>query len=165
MPRALATGVELRGYQREGVAWLLHNYEHVRGGPSEGRGWGWYTHRRPSSPSLAATGRARTRVQDINGVLADEMGLGKTLQTITFFLAVEETRPSNAPFLVVCPLSLVRNWQDELARFAPTLPALAFVGSQAERAAHREAIAAFVNGLPAAQQADPPFRFKVVVVT
>ena len=55
------------------------------------------------------------------GVLADDMGLGKTLQTIAH-LALEHT--GNAlcpPSLVVCPTSLVYNWQRELARFAPQL--------------------------------------------
>jgi SNF2 family DNA or RNA helicase len=49
------------------------------------------------------------------------MGLGKTLQTITH-LAIEHTRqPLIAPSLVVCPTSLVGNWQRELAKFAPSM--------------------------------------------
>ena len=50
-------------------------------------------------------------------VLADEMGLGKTLQT----LALLAHRASEGPALVVAPTSVVGNWIDEAARFAPEL--------------------------------------------
>lgn len=53
-------------------------------------------------------------------VLADDMGLGKTATTIAHLME----RPGAAapgPHLVVCPLSVVRNWQNEIARFAPSL--------------------------------------------
>jgi hypothetical protein len=53
-------------------------------------------------------------------VLADDMGLGKTLQTITLLAA----RAGSRPQLVVCPTSVVDNWQRELHRFAPKLPVL-----------------------------------------
>lgn len=49
--------------------------------------------------------------------LADDMGLGKTLQAIAFVLYKQDQGPS----LVVCPASVVMNWRNELARFAPTL--------------------------------------------
>jgi hypothetical protein len=48
-------------------------------------------------------------------VLADDMGLGKTLQTIALLV----TRGGDRPHLVVCPTSVVGNWERELARFAP----------------------------------------------
>ncbi|MGP4019904.1 DEAD/DEAH box helicase [Saccharopolyspora sp. 5N708] len=51
-------------------------------------------------------------------VLADDMGLGKTLQTITLLAA----RGGAGPQLVVCPTSVVDNWERELHRFAPRLP-------------------------------------------
>ncbi|WP_198586828.1 DEAD/DEAH box helicase [Glycomyces xiaoerkulensis] len=50
-------------------------------------------------------------------ILADDMGLGKTLQSI----GVLVRRAGDAPHLVVCPTSLVGNWQREIARFAPQL--------------------------------------------
>ena len=53
----------------------------------------------------------------MGGVLADEMGLGKTLQAI----ALITSRPQDRPHLVVCPTSVVGNWERELARFAPEL--------------------------------------------
>jgi len=49
--------------------------------------------------------------------LADDMGLGKTVQLITLLLAT----PLKPPALVVCPTSLLTNWQRELNRFAPAL--------------------------------------------
>ena len=50
-------------------------------------------------------------------LLADDMGLGKTIQTIGWMLA----SPSEEPFLVVAPLTLVANWRHELEKFAPGL--------------------------------------------
>ena len=50
-------------------------------------------------------------------ILADEMGLGKTVQT----LAVLVDRAALGPALVVAPTSVVGNWVDEAARFAPSL--------------------------------------------
>ncbi|WP_111979185.1 DEAD/DEAH box helicase [Algibacillus agarilyticus] len=49
--------------------------------------------------------------------LADDMGLGKTLQA----LAVLLDRASNGPSLVIAPTSVCFNWQQEAAKFAPTL--------------------------------------------
>lgn len=52
------------------------------------------------------------------GILADEMGLGKTLQTIAFIKSeVEENKNKPMPSLVVCPTSLVYNWEDEIKNF------------------------------------------------
>ena len=60
------------------------------------------------------------------GCLADDMGLGKTVQV----LAMLASRPSVAgkPSLVVVPKSLVWNWQQEAARFAPKVRLLAHIG-------------------------------------
>ena len=54
----------------------------------------------------------------MGGVLADQMGLGKTLMAI----ALLTSRAQDRPHLVVCPTSVVGNWERELARFAPDLP-------------------------------------------
>jgi SNF2 family DNA or RNA helicase len=58
----------------------------------------------------------------LGGILADDMGLGKTAQTLSLLLA-ERSDPgvTVAPTLLVCPMSLVSNWQKEAARFAPSL--------------------------------------------
>jgi len=63
------------------------------------------------------------------GVLADDMGLGKTLQTLAWLLWLagrdgRGERPLRT--LVVCPKSVVVNWQLETARFAPTLTTAVF---------------------------------------
>ncbi|MFE2724759.1 DEAD/DEAH box helicase [Kitasatospora sp. NPDC059327] len=56
----------------------------------------------------------------LGAVLADDMGLGKTVQTLAL-LALERERGAVGPTLLVCPMSLVGNWQREAARFAPGL--------------------------------------------
>lgn len=63
------------------------------------------------------------------GILADDMGLGKTVQIISLLL--DDT--SGLPSLVVCPTSLVLNWENEIQKFAPTLSALAVTGNAATR--------------------------------
>lgn len=52
--------------------------------------------------------------------LADDMGLGKTIQAIALLLR-EHNEGITSPSLVVCPTSVVGNWQREIERFAPTL--------------------------------------------
>jgi hypothetical protein len=60
----------------------------------------------------------------LGACLADDMGLGKTAQVIATLLA----EPLGPPTLVVCPVSVLGNWQRELARFAPSLSVLAHHG-------------------------------------
>lgn len=67
------------------------------------------------------------------GILADDMGLGKTLQMISLLLDAKESG-NQTPSLVVCPTSLIYNWQSEIERFAPSLKVLPLVGDAAERA-------------------------------
>ncbi|MBI2460402.1 MAG: DEAD/DEAH box helicase [Candidatus Rokubacteria bacterium] len=72
----------------------------------------------------------------LGGCLADDMGLGKTIQTIAFLLARRAGRPADPrPALVVCPTSVVGNWERELARFAPTLPLFRHHGPERARGA------------------------------
>ena len=66
------------------------------------------------------------------GILADEMGLGKTLQTITLMQSLRENG-EKGPMLVVCPASLVFNWQEEFTRFAPGLSVVPVAGTAAAR--------------------------------
>ncbi|MBP1315112.1 DEAD/DEAH box helicase [Herbaspirillum sp. 1130] len=61
-------------------------------------------------------------------VLADEMGLGKTLQIIA--LLMMEPPESASPALIICPTSLIANWQRELLRFAPDLTVAVHRGSE-----------------------------------
>jgi non-specific serine/threonine protein kinase len=55
----------------------------------------------------------------LGGVLADDMGLGKTVQLLA--LICGERATDAGPTLLVCPMSLVGNWQREAARFTPDL--------------------------------------------
>jgi superfamily II DNA or RNA helicase len=57
--------------------------------------------------------------------LADEMGLGKTVQTIALLCA----RAPLGAALIIAPTSVVGNWQNELARFAPELEVRLYRGA------------------------------------
>ncbi len=75
--------------------------------------------------------------QKLGGILADEMGLGKTVQA----LALLQLRRGNGPALIVCPTSLLANWQREAARFTPELRVLLITGAN-----RPEKIAQLANG-------------------
>ncbi|GAA2573994.1 SNF2-related protein [Streptomyces sp. LARHCF252] len=60
----------------------------------------------------------------LGGCLADDMGLGKTVTLIALHLK----RARGEPTLVVCPASLLGNWQREITRFAPGVPVRRFHG-------------------------------------
>lgn len=64
------------------------------------------------------------------GILADDMGLGKTLQIIAL---LDENRSDNKTSLVVCPSSLLLNWQDEIHKFSSTLTCQCVYGSLQKR--------------------------------
>jgi len=61
------------------------------------------------------------RSQGFGAILADDMGLGKTVQLISYLLYVYEFWQEKKPSLIVCPTSVLGNWQKELERFAPSL--------------------------------------------
>ncbi|MFJ9380307.1 DEAD/DEAH box helicase [Streptomyces sp. NPDC101455] len=61
----------------------------------------------------------------LGGCLADDMGLGKTITLIALHLR----RAHRTPTLVVCPASLLGNWQREITRFAPGVPVRRFHGA------------------------------------
>jgi SNF2 family DNA or RNA helicase len=65
----------------------------------------------------------------LGACLADDMGLGKTVQTIATVLHKKEQSREPAPTLIVCPTSVVGNWQREIGRFAPSLRAMIHRGS------------------------------------
>ncbi|MFB7512502.1 DEAD/DEAH box helicase [Streptomyces sp. NPDC056144] len=68
----------------------------------------------------------------LGGCLADDMGLGKTITVIALHLH-RQTDPATAgPTLVVCPTSLMGNWQREIEKFAPGTPVRRFHGATRE---------------------------------
>lgn len=100
VPRGLQA--PLRPYQRMGYRWLAFLYRHRFG-----------------------------------ACLADDMGLGKTIQTIALLSGIHEAaiprqHPAlkGRPHLVVVPASLVFNWEEELARFAPDLRVARYTGPE-----------------------------------
>jgi len=63
------------------------------------------------------------------GCLADDMGLGKTVMVLAWLDRLRATREAKGPSLVVVPRSVVFNWIEETARFAPELRVLDFSGA------------------------------------
>ncbi|MFS0783806.1 DEAD/DEAH box helicase [Bacillus sp. 1P06AnD] len=98
---------ELRPYQQQGLSWLLFLRDH---------GFG--------------------------ACLADDMGLGKTVQIISYLLSIQEQKakqplpvlddqmPATRAALIVCPTSVLGNWQKEIERFAPSLKTALYYGPQ-----------------------------------
>ena len=69
----------------------------------------------------------------LGGILADDMGLGKTIQMIALLLHRQLKNPKEGPpTLLVCPTSLLGNWERELERFGPTLPVFVHHGNNRE---------------------------------
>ncbi len=115
----------LREYQKTGVNWMHRLYEN-----------------------------------NFGGCLADDMGLGKTLQTIALLLKVKNDSKNTTPIssgtktslqlnlfdipgfnnekplntsLIVMPVSLIHNWENEINKFAPSLTTFKFFGTQRTR--------------------------------
>lgn len=63
----------------------------------------------------------------LGGILADDMGLGKTVQMLAYFLHI------GGSVLVVCPASLLYNWESECRRFAPQITPHLVRGTPAQR--------------------------------
>ena len=65
----------------------------------------------------------------MNGILADDMGLGKTLQALALLQKAKEKNKKETS-LVVCPTSVVFNWENEIEKFAPGLSCLKLSGTE-----------------------------------
>ncbi|MFA3840257.1 DEAD/DEAH box helicase [Streptomyces aureus] len=73
---------------------------------------------------------ARMTSLGLGACLADDMGLGKTITLIALHLHRQTTPETAAPTLVVCPTSLMGNWQREIEKFAPGTPVRRFHGGR-----------------------------------
>ncbi|RHY55158.1 hypothetical protein DYB38_008789 [Aphanomyces astaci] len=76
----------------------------------------WQRHDHQAKPYYVhqATHTEQDTMPDLcrGGILADDMGLGKTLTMLTWILASQKPNCRKAT-LIVCPLSVVRNWQQQ----------------------------------------------------
>lgn len=70
------------------------------------------------------------RENELAGILADDMGLGKTAQALAHLLIEKHSGRMDKPSLIVLPTSLIFNWKNEAARFAPDLKVLSLHGKQ-----------------------------------
>lgn len=66
----------------------------------------------------------------LGGILADDMGLGKTVQTLAHLLLEKQQGRLRKPSLIVAPVSVIGNWQQEIRRFTPDLRLLTLHGSR-----------------------------------
>lgn len=66
----------------------------------------------------------------LGACLADDMGLGKTPQLIAFLLHLKEQDALDAPTLVVCPTSVLGNWEREVKKFGPSLKVMVHHGDK-----------------------------------
>ncbi|PKA52131.1 ATP-dependent DNA helicase DDM1 [Apostasia shenzhenica] len=88
-------------------------------------------------------------------ILADEMGLGKTVQAVTYLTLLKHLNNDPGPHLIVCPASVLENWDRELRRWCPSFSIILFHG--AGRAIYSKELSSVGRaGLP------PPFNVLLV---
>jgi SNF2 family DNA or RNA helicase len=66
----------------------------------------------------------------LGACLADDMGLGKTVQFIAFLLHLKEENALEKPTLLVCPTSVLGNWEREVKKFGPSLKVVVHHGDK-----------------------------------
>ncbi|XP_024019375.1 protein CHROMATIN REMODELING 19 [Morus notabilis] len=88
-------------------------------------------------------------------ILADEMGLGKTIQAITYLMLLKHLNDDPGPHLIVCPASVLENWERELKKWCPSFSVLQYHGSV------RSEYAKQLNSLSKARL-PPPFNVLLV---
>ena len=66
----------------------------------------------------------------LGSCLADDMGLGKTIELIAFLLNLKQQDSLTKPTLLICPTSVINNWEREVHKFAPTLKTLIHHGDK-----------------------------------
>ncbi|NJS11742.1 MAG: DEAD/DEAH box helicase [Microcoleus sp. CSU_2_2] len=79
----------------------------------------------------------------LGACLADDMGLGKTIELIAFLVHLKEKNALEAPTLLVCPTSVLGNWEREVRKFGPTLKVLLHHGDKRVKG---KAFAAAIEG-------------------
>lgn len=79
------------------------------------------------------------RSYGFSGILADDMGLGKTLQVISL---LDQNKRDDTVSVVICPSSLILNWEDEIRKFSNSLTCLSVYGTIEKRT---EKINQFLN--------------------
>ncbi|KAL2006255.1 hypothetical protein VTN00DRAFT_9909 [Thermoascus crustaceus] len=106
---------------------------------------------------------------DVGGILGDDMGLGKTLQVVSFFQYLKANQHATvAPFLVVCPLSVLQSWVDEAKRWTPGFKILKYHDLEAQRKLVRAALAKSLPGhghQDSSSADDEPAVVDVLVIT
>jgi hypothetical protein len=65
----------------------------------------------------------------LGACLADDMGLGKTVQLLTLLLHLKEQKRLGGPTLLICPTSVIGNWEREVRKFAPSLKVMLHHGA------------------------------------
>jgi SNF2 family DNA or RNA helicase len=70
------------------------------------------------------------RRHGLGGILADDMGLGKTVQTLAHLVIEKQQGRLRKSSLIVAPVSVLGNWQQEIHRFAPELTLLVLHGAK-----------------------------------
>ncbi|KAJ0252838.1 Protein CHROMATIN REMODELING 19 [Hirschfeldia incana] len=88
-------------------------------------------------------------------ILADEMGLGKTIQAITYLTLLNHLNNDPGPHLVVCPASVLENWERELRKWCPSFTVLQY---------HGAARASYSRELNSLSKAGKPPPFNVLLV-
>ncbi|GAV78796.1 SNF2_N domain-containing protein/Helicase_C domain-containing protein [Cephalotus follicularis] len=88
-------------------------------------------------------------------ILADEMGLGKTIQAITYLTLLKHLNNDPGPHIIVCPASVLENWERELKKWCPSFSVLQYHGPA--RSAYSKELSSLAKaGLP------PPFNVILV---
>ncbi|KAF1002295.1 protein CHROMATIN REMODELING 19 [Apium graveolens] len=77
-------------------------------------------------------------------ILADEMGLGKTIQAITYLTLLKHLENDPGPHLIVCPASVLENWERELTKWCPSFNVLQYHG--AARSQYQKELSSLAKG-------------------